>query len=254
MKSLKESILGSINTGKQKVLKDKIEQWCEKYKPFNGFYKINSNNEIETAKGNELILEYIDYDELPEYIQFADNESLTIYIGGDHRSYSKRTIIRNIKSFRGLPKICHGLYFNNCHIKKLPKLEITLNHCLFRAEIDEIDEIHLDFKNSGQFDTCKLTFKENFTKSFKNIYVKNVEVIDIINDSYFSEEFSKAIGKKSTLNRSRNKYEFPVTEEDLDVINTFFGKTIDISNLKRIYYTYQLELVKYKGLWYRCKQ
>jgi hypothetical protein len=256
MKTLKESILSSTKTGKQKVLKDKIEEWCEKYKPFNGFYKINSNNEIETITGNELILDYIDYDELPEYIQFADNKNLTIYIGGDASSYSKRTIIRNIKSFRGLPKICYDLYFNNCHIKKLPKLEIKLNNCLFRAEIDEIDEIHLDFldfQNTGVLDMRTLTFKENFTKSFKNIYVKNVEAIDIINDSYFSEEFSKAIGKKSRLNRSRNKYEFPVTEEDLDVINTFFGKTIDISNLVRINYTYNLKLVKYKGLWYRCK-
>ena len=48
-------------------------------------------------------------------------------------------------------------------------------------------------------------------------------------------------------------YEFPVTEEDLDVINTFFGKTIDISNLEEIQYTQNSKLVKHNGMWYRCK-
>ena len=255
MKSLKESILGSTNTGKQKVLKEKIEKWCKKYKPFNGFYKINSNNEIETTKGNEimgndLILEYIDYDELPEYIQFAENEFLKIYIGGE---YNKRTITRNIKSFRGLPKICKDFYFWNCYIKKLPKLEIKLNHCLIKAEIGEIEEMHLDFYSSKSAYDCELAIKKDIGKSFKNIYVKNVKVINIVNDFYFGDEFSKAIARKAPMNKYRNKYEFPVTEEGLKVINTFFGKTIDISNLEEIQYTQNSKLVKRNGLWYRCK-
>jgi hypothetical protein len=256
MKSLKESILGSTNTGKQKILKDKIEEWCKKYKPFNGFYKINSNNEIEATNGNEimgnqLLLEYIDYDELPSYIQFADNEFLTIYIGGE---YNKRTITRNIKSFRGLPKICKNLYFWNCYIKKLPKLEIKLNYCLFKAEIREIEEMHLDFYSYkyAQYD-CELAIKEDIGKSFKNIYVKNVKTINIVNDFYFGDEFSKAMARKAPMNKYRYKYEFPVTDAGLDVINTFFGKTVDISNLEEIQYTQNSKLVKHKGLWYRCK-
>lgn len=254
MKSLKESILSSTKTGKEGI-SDLIEKWCKKYKPFNGFYKINSNNEIETTKGNEimgndLILEYIDYDELPEYIQFAENEFLKIYIGGE---YNKRTITRNIKSFRGLPKICKDLYFWNCYIKKLPKLEIKLNHCLIKAEIGEIEEMHLDFYSSKSDYDCELAIKEDIGKSFKNIYVKNVKVINIVNDFYFGDEFSKAMARKAPMNKYRNKYEFPVTEEGLKVINTFFGKTVDISNLEEIQYTQNSKLVKHNGKWYRCK-
>lgn len=54
MKTLKESILGSTNTGKKNFLRDKIEQWCEKhlliYKTaIRQKIKINNNLEIEDA-------------------------------------------------------------------------------------------------------------------------------------------------------------------------------------------------------------
>ena len=37
MKTLYESILGSTKSGKQQL----VQEWCEKYQPFNGNYKIN---------------------------------------------------------------------------------------------------------------------------------------------------------------------------------------------------------------------
>ena len=45
MKTLYESILGSTKSGKHKLVQD----WCEKYQPFWGKYKINSKGEIERS-------------------------------------------------------------------------------------------------------------------------------------------------------------------------------------------------------------
>jgi hypothetical protein len=55
------------------------------------------------------------------------------------------------------------------------------------------------------------------------------------------------------MNKYKNKYEFPVTEEGLEVVNTFFGKKTDVKGLEEISYTQNSKLVKHNGEWYRCK-
>lgn len=241
MKSLQESIIKSVKAGKYAL----TEEWCKKFKPFNGFYKINEKNEIVRTKGDTLTLDFIEYDELPEYIQFASDPYLKVVIGG---IYNLRYAKRNIKSLRGLPKKCHNISILNCYLRNLPKLEIETEYCFIRAEIDNIEGLYVNF-----YGACELWIKDDIGKTLDPLHIKGVKVIDFVNDFYFGDEFSKAIARKAPMNKYRNKYEFPVTEEGLNVINTFFGNNIDISDLEEIRYTQNSKLVKRNGMWYRCK-
>ena len=75
MKSLYESILSSTKAGKHQL----VQEWCEKYQPFGGNYKINSKGEIERSvskSSTKLYLSFDDYTELPHYIQFLVTRNL----------------------------------------------------------------------------------------------------------------------------------------------------------------------------------
>lgn len=92
MKTLYESILSSTKAGKHQL----VQEWCEKYQPFGGNYKINSKGEIERSvskSSTKLYLSFNDYTELPHYIQFADDEDLILFLGA------------NPKKIQGLLKI-----------------------------------------------------------------------------------------------------------------------------------------------------
>lgn len=117
MKTLKESILGSTNTGKKNFLRDKIEQWCEKhlliYKTaIRQKIKINNNLEIEDAnnygidisasrnKASEQIKEF------PDYIKFGKIKG-PFYIGNEI----------NLLSQEQLPKSTYKYYIYTDDIK-----------------------------------------------------------------------------------------------------------------------------------------
>ena len=101
MKTIKESILNSSSAGKRAL----INKWCEDNNIFDGKFKINNQNEIEyTGISNYPLILFGEknsrnkYDILPEYIQFADfNGTVSCANGID------------IKSFRGLPRVCSRL-------------------------------------------------------------------------------------------------------------------------------------------------
>ena len=57
MKTLYESILGSTKSGKHKL----VQEWCEKYQPFWGNYKINSKGEIERSISDHAIKLYLSF-------------------------------------------------------------------------------------------------------------------------------------------------------------------------------------------------
>ena len=119
MKSLTESILGSNRAG----IDVSIRNWLEENNVIkNNEYKIK-NHIIYPNDDVDVQLFDRDYNELPEYIQFADG-SYSLIIGDIlHASHEKRS--KEIKSFRGLPKNVSrlGIGFNKKNIK-LPELNI----------------------------------------------------------------------------------------------------------------------------------
>lgn len=257
IKSLKESILSSTNTGKNKVIYEKIESWCKEFKPFNGKYKINSDNTISsTGSGNDiLILRYDTYTELPNYIQFADDKNIRIAIGEVEvkRGYSypyKKSHVKPalIESFRGLPKVCKRLDLLT-ESRIIPDLEIKAENVRLDLNwhLSSCGDIKIDFFGEGVLRIY------NFHEDLNKLHIKNVVSIDMVNDFNFGDEFSKQMARKAPMNKYKNKFEFPVSDAGLKVINTFFGKTIDISKLESIEYTQMSKVVKINGQWYRCK-
>ena len=55
------------------------------------------------------------------------------------------------------------------------------------------------------------------------------------------------------MNKYKNKFEFPVTDEGIENVKKFLGKSIDIKDLLEIQYTQNSKLVKYRNNWYRVK-
>ena len=73
MKTLYESILSSTKSGKLALIKN----WCEENQPFAGNWEITKDYEIAcTKKGGHLILKFDTFSELPDYIQFKDDNFL----------------------------------------------------------------------------------------------------------------------------------------------------------------------------------
>ena len=116
MKTLYESLLDdedilikdTIEHSKKRI----IEMWCEDHNVFDGKFKVNDKYKIEkTDKNSILYLDYIEYDELPDYIQFADDDSLIVKLGlrkGDRFEYK----VGKIASFRGLPNKVYAMVIN----------------------------------------------------------------------------------------------------------------------------------------------
>lgn len=254
MKTLKESILGSTNTGKNAIIRQKIEEWCKENKIFNGEYKINKDNTI-SCKHNDgyLCLDYKNYTKLPDYINFADDKNLTIVIGicGFYHGHPYRVQhaeLQQIDSFNGLPSVCHRLYILTS-TNYLPEIKIKASvvRIDFGIYITKCKGIYINFYEIGAL------YLRDYEESFDKLHINNVKIIDMVNDFHYGDLFSKAMARKAPMNKYRNKYEFPVTGQGIEVIKTFFGKTIDISQLKSIEYTQNSKLVKIKDTWYRCK-
>lgn len=161
MKTLKESILSSTNTGKNSL----IETWCKKH--FIKEYEITKDLKIK-LKNNTLILHYEDYDELPDYIEFEDNPKLYLSIDS-----FKNPVI---KSFRGLPKICGYLIINN-EFKEIPELSIKANFVSLACKDTKTDDFYFDFFETSEresiLNVSNLSFKNVHANKFKCLYVSD---------------------------------------------------------------------------------
>ena len=237
-----------------------IEKWCREHKIYNGKFKINSKKEIEPVNPtSRLELTYEDYDELPEYIKFASHDRLDVTIGVPKLQgmYSNEKI--NIKSFRGLPEQVRYLNIK-VNLDYFPELKITCNGCWVNiySAFDGIEKMKLDFKGriikELHIRSLGMSAHRDYNDFSKMFELKGVERIDFVNDFNFGDSFSKAIARKAPMNKYKNKFETPITEEGLEVINTYFGKNNDIKDLKNIQYTQNSQLIKHSdGKWYRFK-
>ena len=258
MKTLYESILGSTKSGKHKLVQD----WCEKYQPFWGKYKINSKGEIERSISDpaiKLYLSFKDYTELPEYIQFADDKELVVILGKEelkpHRSFSD--IARNITSFRGIPKHAKKLsiFTNGMH---LPDLEISVQFCLiYAAFVKTFGKIDVNMERgsdaSGDAEFRVRDFGYGIEKWPKTLIVNNARTIHMVNAADMGDNFSKILNRKAPMNKYVRRYEFPVTDEGVKNIEDYFGNSVDLKTVKTIKYTQNSELVKDGNQWFRCK-
>ena len=258
MKTLYESILGSTKSGKYQL----IQEWCEKNKPFDGKYKINSKGEIERTISNPIIKLYLsfkDYTELPEYIQFADDKDLSVILGKEgvetHGGFPD--ISRNITSFRGIPKHAKKLTIFTLG-KHLPDLEITVQFCsIFASNAKSFGKIELNmergsfFSGDAEFRIRDIGF--GIEKWPKTIIVNNARTIYMVNAADMGDNFSKILNKKAPMNKYVNKYDFPVTDEGVKNIEDYFGNSVDLKTVKNIKYTQNSELVKDGNQWFRCK-
>lgn len=247
MKTLYESILSSTNSGKEyidAITKKKIEEWMNKN---NGAckYVINSDLTItleETFSARTIYL-YDTYDELPEYIKFKNCDKYNVAIYNATK----------IKSFRGLPEKCNEFNILSPALKELPSLKISCNNFYINAfSLQKIKNLEIDFVKIDSIAT-ELKIDRIKMDTLENIYVKNVETIDI-GPNALSEKFYAIFERKSKLNIKKANYEYPISDNGLQILNDFLGKNIDQTKLINFKYSQRYQLIKHNGEWYKFKK
>ena len=239
MKTLKESILSSTNTGKE----GKIKEWCKKYEPFYGDYVITKDLKIAPeSKDLNLTLDFLFYDELPGYIKFEKPYGLNIGASG-------RKL--NIKNFRGIPEKSHWLRIVG-YIKNFPKLEIETNTLILNAEISNMDDIYINNPREGWLTII------NFNKAhFDKLHFSNLTMIKLIDK--IGEEFARKVASKAPANIKWHPYyqrekdlKTPIGEKCEKALNSFFG-TLNLDNCESISYSKKYVFVKHNNQWYKVE-
>lgn len=255
MKTLYESLLDdedilikdTIEHSKKRI----IEMWCEDHNVFDGKFKVNDKYKIEkTDKNSILYLDYIEYDELPDYIQFADDDSLIVKLGlrkGDRFEYK----VGKIGSFRGLPNKVYAMVINT-NLTYLPDLEISCPRITFNIPWVKDYRGNIIIHDNNQYVRFNNTIY-GLNEIPKNFKIEGAKTLILTNCADFGDNFSKLLNRKAPMNKYKNKFEFPVTEEGIENVKKFLGKSIDIKKLQEIQYTQNSKLVKYKDKWYRVK-
>ena len=156
MKSLKESILSSTNTGKL----GKIQEWCEKNIKF-ATYEVQHDGKIINKNNKAIIINYNKSFDIPSYIKFG-KLSGTFLIGN----------LINVIKQEQLPEICNYFYVGNVetienelHIKVRRGFAVEENHL---SKIKK--NITIEYTN----DECFLDF------SYSKINLKDLNKINVI--------------------------------------------------------------------------
>lgn len=249
MKTLKESILSSTNTGKEAVKRIRIEKWCDEQNIYFGVYKINNKYEIEPAFLGAGLLnlynfnnsEYPKYDELPKYINFASNKELALQIGEADENL-------NIKSFRGLPEKCRSVHLKG-KTDKLPYLKIDTKNLALALNAKSIEGIECP--------DCRVLFVYNFNvKNFKQMKITGLSEINLRPGNVLSE-FTKKVASLADSNYHPAYYNIiaryliqPINEKCEKALYNFFGNNIDFSNIEKIE-CIDYAFVQYKNKWYK---
>lgn len=254
MKTLIESILGNNNAG----IEVTIKQWCDDHNIYDGAYeiiKVGNKPCIKPTGTSEkqlnLELDYADYNELPEYINFVGCDSINVRIG------VVRGKLSTVKSFRGVPNLAKTVWIFNLRNDVVPELDIKVCDVFATyVECKAYKRLNIEFTGDhGRFDLRRWFYYEDDAPRLDNITLKNVECINLQQGGY-GDKFSKMMARKAVMNKYRNKYTDPVSPEGLKVINTFLknlGLNYDDADVNEIDYTQESRVVRYRGEWYRCK-
>jgi hypothetical protein len=179
MKTLKESILGSTNTGKKNFLRDKIEEWCNKHlKIFKTSIKqkIKINNKLEIEDANDYGIdisasrnkESEKITEFPDYIKFGNIKG-PFYIGDEI----------NLLSQEQLPKSTYKYYIYTDNIK-LKNITITTEKgidFLLDGNCDlEIEKLNIIIDNNRSNSSI---FEPSISAENTSIKIKDLKNINI---------------------------------------------------------------------------
>jgi hypothetical protein len=243
MKTLKESILSSTNTGKKSL----IETWCKKY--LKSDYEITKDLKIK-LKNNTLNLHYEDYDELPDYIEFEDNPKLHLSINSFENPV--------IKSFRGLPKICNSLIINH-EFKEIPELSIKANFVSLACKDTKTDNFYFDFFETPERESTLIVRDI----SFKNVHANKFKCLSVSDDSRNGKiVYMKLIGfaptntapKKNWLckNEELIRYCDKPWTNGAQKIAKYFNQ-LDTTDLETINLGTKAKVIKHNNEWYKIE-
>lgn len=170
MKNLYESILSSVNAGKQNI----IEKWCEKHMMnFNkSRFELSSDNRIDYGTNtNGLGIVHFtgikSKEDLPEYIKFGDMSKVEFCVGEFGKYMNNEQYPRYAKA------ICFGQYTTSESMDFLKKQFIVVNsdNLYFSKGVKKIKRI---FWESYYDDISLICSKSEFQLSdFKNIHLVN---------------------------------------------------------------------------------
>lgn len=257
MKRLYESILGSNNAG----LAATIKEWVINHTNLQeDEFEVDKNNLIHITIQRDILrrtrvlkLNYSDYDELPPYVKFADNEDLWMRIEQPRKC-------KQIKSFNGLPHKLHAFSIMSIGGTRLPKIDMELQHFTFGdwlSRISSVEGINLKYNITDRSKPSSFRFQD-IDITFEDLF-KNAQISGKVERMIFrvgnEEWFGKLIRGKAPMNNRRFKpTDKPLTPEAQDIINNLWksvGCDFNMDFLMEINYIQTSKLVKDRGIWYR---
>lgn len=256
MKNLSEYLIEGILDVDDDILDNASENaqklnWLEEHlrKENRGVkWMINPDGTIACKHALLLKIVYNDFDELPEFITFADDKYISFLIQGGNTK---------IKSFRGLPHIMRDFSIFSDMSKGFTAISGTMPD----LNIEVRGDVTIRANNCKSFNNFNITYKGynrgklklDVYAPLKGLHVNGMVILDFVNDFKHGVAISKALNRKAPMNKYRGIYTDPVTQAGVDAINNYFKGSIDLSTVEEIGYTQASCIVKHHGQWYRCK-
>lgn len=197
MKTLYESILSSTNTGKEKILKEKIEKWCENN--ISGRYLLENNIISCPFVFEDLYIK--NAKEIPDYIKIGDIRS-SLFVE-DINLLKEANIVGDIFSL---------VYDDNLKIidnKELIKVYNRFEYYRY-PKLKSIKNLNIEFLNDINKKDSKnlISFAHTLIglKDLKNVKAKNVKKLVLANTPATDELVDIIYSDKYKDNDELNKY------------------------------------------------
>jgi hypothetical protein len=197
MKTLKESILSSTNTGKQKVLKEKIEKWCKNN--ITGRYVLENNIISCPFVFEDLYIK--NAKEIPDYIKIGDIRS-SLFVE-DINLLKEANIVGDIFS------LVYGDDMKIIDNKELIKVYNRFEYYRY-PKLKSIKNLNIEFLNDINKKDSKnfISFAHTLIglKDLKNVKAKNVKKLVLANTPATDELVDIIYSDKYKDNDELNKY------------------------------------------------
>ena len=197
MKTLKESILSSTNTGKQKILKEKIEKWCENN--ISGRYLLENNIISCPFVFEDLYIK--NAKEIPDYIKIGDIRS-SLFVE-DINLLKEANIVGDIFS------LIYGDDMKIIDNKELIKVYNRFQYHRYPL-LKSIKNLNIEFLNDINKKDSKnlISFANTLIglKDLKNVKAKNVKKLVLANTPATDELVDIIYSDKYKDNDELNKY------------------------------------------------
>jgi len=251
MKTLKESILSSTNTGKSEIIRKRIEKWCEKHNIFYGKFKINDKLEIEKDRNypwNNLFIKLKDNEEVPSYIKFASDPYMLCNVSNDNK-FGNNGLYKGKKlDLSFIPKECLRLDIH-CDVNIISNLTVKAKVLgIYALNIKKFENV--DFEGVTKNSTLELYITDFKSLADTGIKIKNCNTIHLADSYKIAYTFDFEINREKDPNKKREQ----LSKENVQFINDFIGNDIDIKSLENIIYSSVFKVYKDKNKWYRIRR